>query len=268
MIRSTAVRRRARRQLIGGILALAAALAVTGSAAWWWFAGRGPELDPDTLCPLNGPRGHAVLLVDRTDPLNFTQRQAFLAYLTELGRDRLGEGELLTVFALGEELTASAEPLFAMCHPGRGQGRDRWTSNPERLRRRFEDRFLKPVMALADRLQATTPARHSPLMEMLQLVAIKGFRARPVTGPRRLFVVSDMLHNTPAYSQYRDPVDFQWFRETPLFHKVKTDLGGVEVELAYLLNAPARQTRRQAKFWEDYFEAQGARLVAVRILEG
>jgi hypothetical protein len=77
-----------------------------------------------------------------------------------------------------------------------------------------------------------------------------------------------MLQNTEAISQYRDPLDFPQFRDGLQYPKLRTELPGVEVELAYLLHAPQRQTRRHLKFWEDYFDAAGARIVAVRVLEG
>jgi hypothetical protein len=266
--RSRAARRRSRWLVLWGALALLAAAAVAGSAAWLFLGGRDLELDAKTLCPASGPKGHVVLLVDRTDPLSFTQKQAFLAYLAEFGRGKVQAGELLSVFVLGEEVTSTARPIFEMCNPGQGEDKNIWTSNPERIRRQFDEKFLKPMAALADRLQATAPSRESPIMEMLQLVAINGFRVNDVAGPRRLFVVSDMLQNTPVFSQYRSGADFEAFRRTPLFPRIRTDLNGVEVELAYLLNTPERQTRRHAKFWEDYFRDMGARLVSVRILEG
>jgi hypothetical protein len=265
---SIAGRRRRRREILWGVLALAVALALAGSAAWLFFGHREAGLDPATLCPVTGPKGHVILLVDKTDPFNFTQKQAFLQYLAEFGRGRVKEGELFSVFALGEDFTGNARPVFEMCNPGRGEDKNIWTSNPEKLRRLFDERFLAPMAALADQLAAETPAPQSPIMEMLQLVAINGFRARNVAGPRRLFVVSDMLQNTQAFSQYRGDTDFAAFRETPMFQKARTDLAGVDVELAYLLNNPSRQTRRHLKFWEDYFEAMGAAIVAVRLLEG
>jgi hypothetical protein len=266
--RSLADRRRSRWQVLWGVLALTAAIGIAGSAAFVFFRSRGAELVPATLCPADGPKGHAVLLVDRTDPLNFTQKQALLQYLVEFGRGKVGEGELFSVFVLGQDFTSHAQPIFEMCNPGRGEDKNIWTSNPEQIRRQFEEKFVKPMAELTDQLQAAAPSPESPIMEMLQLVAINGFRARDVQGPRRLYVVSDMLQNTPAFSQYRDSDDFAAFRGTVLFQKTRTDLGGVEVELAYLLNTPARQTRRHVKFWEDYFHELGARLIAVRVLEG
>lgn len=266
--RSIAARRRNRWQVLGGVLLLAAALAIAGSASFLFFGNRDSDLDPATLCPVSGPRGHVILLVDKTDPLNFTQKQAFIQYLNEFGRGRVREGELFSVFVLGGNFASTAQPLFEMCNPGKGEDKNIWTANPERIRRQFETQFLTPMSALAEQLQATEPAPDSPIMEMLQLVAINGFRARGVDGPRRLFVMSDMLQNTPAYSQYRGDPDFSKFRDSVLFQKMSTDLSGVEVELAYLLNAPERQTRRHLKFWEEYFRELGARIVSVRVLEG
>lgn len=266
--RSIAARRRNRWQVLWGMLLLAAALAIAGSAAYLFLLNRSDALDADSLCPASGPRGHVVLLVDKTDPLNFTQKQAFLEYLAEFGRGRVREGELFSVFVLGGDFTSTARPIFEMCNPGKGEDKDIWTANPEQIRRQFENKFLKPMSTLADQLQATEAAADSPIMEMLQLVAINGFRARDTDGSRRLYVVSDMLQNTAAYSHYRGDLDFPRFRESVLFQKTKTDLSNVEVELAYLLNSPARQTRRHLKFWEDYFRELGARIVAVRILEG
>jgi hypothetical protein len=266
--RSQAARQRQRWHILGGTLALTLALLVAGTAGWLYFGSRGQALDPETLCPVAGPKGHAILLVDRTDPMNFTQKQAFLGYLAEFGQGKVGEGELFSVFVLGEDAAATARPLFQMCNPGQGQDKNIWTSNPERIRRQFEARFLKPMAELAESLQASQPSPHSPIMEMLQLVAINGFRAAQTAGPQRLYVVSDLLQNTAAYSHYRGEADFAKFSASPLYAKARTDLGGVEVELAYLMNAPQLQTRRHAKFWEDYFQAMGAKLVAVRLLEG
>ena len=47
-----------------------------------------------------------------------------------------------------------------------------------------------------------------------------------------------------------------------------SELRDVEVELHYLMNTPHLQTNRNLQFWIDYFNKAGARIVAVRPLEG
>jgi hypothetical protein len=266
--KSRAARRRERWNLaLGGLLLLATA-AVIAAAIYFFQAARQERLDAADLCPASGPRGHVILLVDRTDPMSFIQEQAFLTYLKAFGEGGVGEGELFSVFVVGEDFAAAAQPWFNMCNPGRGEDKSRWTSNPEQIRRRFESKFLAPMQRQAGQLRAAAPAKTSPILEMLQLAAIEGFRQDHASGRKKLVIVSDMLHNTPEFSLYREAADFDAFRQTPYFQKSQADLAGVEVEIFLLMNAPQRQNLRLVNFWERYFQAMGARLVHVKPVEG
>jgi hypothetical protein len=248
-------RARARREVLLGLGAGAAALAVAGGAGWIWWTHRGAGLDA-RLCPAGGPTGHIVLLVDKTDPLTFTQKQAFQQRLRDLVTHRTPAGTLLSVFVLGESFKDNAAPLAELCNPGDGAGASELTANPAQLKRQYDDRFIAPLMDEADALQA------------LQLVGINGFQARDVKGPRRLVVMSDLLHNTPELSMYRALPDFDAFARTDYAVKSQARLDGVAVELDVLMNTPALQTRRLAEFWERWFERAGAHVERVDPLEG
>jgi len=264
-------RRQARRERRSAIVGLAAALvgiAIAGAAAWFWHAARGPSLDAATMCPAGGPKGHYVLLVDKTDPLTFTQDQAFQALLRELVTRRVPPGYLFSVFVLGEDFKANAQPLIELCNPGDGSGASELTANPKQLRRQYEQRFIDPLLKESQALVASSPARLSPIFEMLQLVGINGFRTRAVQGERRLIVVSDMLHNTAQFTMYRGPAAYADFARTDYARRSQAELPGVEVELHVLMNTPQLQTRAQLKFWEDWFDKAGARIVAVQPMEG
>lgn len=260
-------KQRQRIQVILGVLALAAVAVIIGSVTVFMMSREAPP-DPETLCPVDGPLGHYVLLVDKTDPLNFTQKQAFTIVLHELVQKRIPKGYLFSVFVVGEDYTAGAEPLIELCNPGSGEDQSEYTANLKRLREQYEDRFLKPLLERTEALQATQPAKLSPIVEMLQLVGINAFRRHDVTGERRLIIMSDMLHNTPQYSMYRQTSGFPSFADSDYGRKSHAELSSVEVELHYLINSPRLQTKRNLKFWEDYFAASGARIVAVRPLEG
>ena len=266
-VRGRRARSRQSHHLLLGILALVFVVGVAGGLLYFGF-NKEPGIDSATLCPAKGPRGHYVLLVDKTDPMNFTQKQAFTVFLDELIRKRVPEGYLLSVFALGEDFKATAEPLVELCNPGSGEGKSALTNNLERARRAYEEKFIKPLMKQAEALQGTQPAKASPIFEMLQLVAINGFRKHGVQGERRLLLMSDMLHNGTSFSMYRAVPDYAAFATTEYGRKTQADLHDVKVELYYLLNTPQFQTRRNLKFWEDYFDKSGARLVEVRPLEG
>jgi hypothetical protein len=265
--RGRRAKNRQTKQLLYGTLAIAFVVGILGAPGYYFFT---KEAAPDkvTLCPANGPNGHYVLLVDKTDPMSFTQKQTFSVLLDDVVRKRVPEGYLLSVFVLGEDFKESAEPLVELCNPGSGESKSAWTSNVARARRDYEQKFTKPLMQQAGALQGSKPAKASPIFEMLQLVAVNGFRRHDVKGERRLFLVSDMLHNNSSFSMYRAAPDYSSFADTDYGRKTRADLQGVDVEVHYLINAPQFQTRRNQKFWEDYFDKSGARLVEVRSLEG
>jgi hypothetical protein len=267
MRNSRAWRRRRRNNIAGGILALAVFACVLASAAYAWFSREG-ALDRTTLCPQRGPTGHVVVLVDKTDPLNFTQSAAFQRLYEDLIDHRVGPGQLVSVFAVDEDYRRTATPLIELCNPGRGEGKSDLTANTRKLEMQFRERFRERLLEQREALVSATPGKTSPIFEMLQLVAINSFRKHAVTGPRRLIVVSDMLHNTPGYSMYQSPPDFEVFEASEYGRRTGADLNGVEVEVHYVLNAPRLQTRRQLHFWELYFRRSGARIAAVRPLEG
>ena len=261
-----AKKRQARHVLIGTAALLSFVLSVAGAA--YYVTTREPPLDRITLCPRGGPAGHIVLLVDKTDPLNFTQKQAFLRLLEELVEKGIPPGQLVSVFVLGEDYRQAATPLVEICNPGRGEGKSGLTANLPRLTAQFRERFRQPLLKQTEVLISATASPTSPILEMVQLVAINGFRKHAVKGPRRLIIVSDMLHNTPRYSMYRESHDYHAFESSAYGRKMHADLARVEVELHYVLHSPGLQTRRQLKFWEDYFARSGARIVAVNPMEG
>jgi hypothetical protein len=267
MRRSRAARRRHTRNIAIGIVALALFVSVLAGVGYYLWT-RDVGLDRQTLCPKSGPTGHIVLLVDKTDPLNFSQKQAFLRLLEELVDQRVAPGWLVSVFVLGEDFREGAKPLVEVCNPGSGEGKSELTANIAKLNAQFRERFREPLLKQADALISTHPGKGSPIIEMLQLVSINGFRRHAVKGPRRLIIVSDMLHKTAQLSMYQTMPEFEQFAATEYGRKMRAELDGVEVELHQVLNYPKLQTKRQLQFWESYFTRSGARLVAVRPMEG
>jgi hypothetical protein len=250
-----------------GIAAILLFISTLGGAAYYLLS-RDSGVDRQTLCPKEGPLGHTVLLVDKTDPLNFNQRQAFLRLLEELVDQRIARGHLISVFVLGDDFRAGARPLVEICNPGEGEGKTALTANIPRLQAQFRERFRAPLLEQADALVSTTPAKTSPILEMLQLVAINGFRKHPTSGNRQLIIVSDMLHKTTEYSMYQGIVPFDHFASTDYGRKTATELPKVEVEIHHVLHYPKLQTPQQLDFWSAYFARSGARIFAVRPLEG
>lgn len=263
----TRARRRQLLHLAGGALLLGICAAIAGAVVYFNTSAP-PPLDPKTLCPKSGARGHLVLLVDKTDALNFTQRRAFDALMREIIERRVAEGELVSVFSLDADFKQTADPLIELCNPGDGHDKSAWTANPKKLHQQYVRRFQEPLQNLTVELVAQKPAKASPIFEMLQMVSINGFRKHDVGGKRRLLVVSDMLHNTPQFTMFSGAMDHQAFSKTDYALKTRPQLQGVEVELHYLMHSPDLQKMRNVNFWEEYFHKAGGRVVAVTPLEG
>ena len=267
MRKSRAAAKRQTRNIAVGIVALVVFFSTLAGVAYYLWT-REAGLDRQTLCPKTGPTGHVVLLVDKTDPLNFSQKQAFLRLLEDLVDRRIAPGYLVSVFVLGEDFREGAKPLVELCNPGSGEGKSELTANIAKLNAQFRNRFRDPLLQQADALVSTTPGKNSPLLEMLQLVSINGFRKHAVQGPRRLVIVSDMLHKTPQLSMYQGLPDMDALAASDYGRKMRLELDRVDVELHHVLHYPKLQNKRQLQFWETYFSRSGARIVAVRPLEG
>ncbi len=260
--------KRQRKQIFIAIFCSIIVLAIFGGFLYWTFMPKKGQIDATSLCPAEGPKGHYVLLVDKTDPLTFTQKEAFSITLREIIEKRTPEGYLLSLFVLGEDFKENAKPLVELCNPGTGTDKSELTANLKQLKKQYQERFLNPLLEKSDMLLASNPAKSSPIFEMLQLVGINAFRKHDIKGERRLIIMSDMLHNTAQFSMYKGPVDYQTFTTSDYGRKSHLELPEVEIEIHYLINTPQLQTKRNVKFWEDYFNKAGARIVAVQPLEG
>lgn len=246
-----------------------AIIVIFGFAGGYWYLNSDKEvLDKTTYCPISGAEGHTVILIDKTDPLNFTQQQSFDVLMNNLIKEKVPEKGLVSVFALGENFTENDKPLIQLCNPGDGSDKSKITDNIERLKKRYNQDFVEPLKAISSELVAREPAKYSPVFEQIQMVAINGFKRQDISGEKRLIIVSDMLQNTPDYSMYRQQQDFEQFQQSHYAQKVRADLGQVKVELYYIMNSPKYQTQRHLNFWQQYFNQMGAKVVFVEPLAG
>ena len=264
---SSRAKARERKNLLYIIFGVAFIVVLVGAGAYAKLTEANP-INGQTLCPAEGPLGHIVLLVDKSDPMTFTQRKDFDVIYEELVKKRVPKGHLLSVYALSEDFKNTADPLIELCNPGDGSDIDIKTGNPDKVAKAFREKYLQPMLDRSVDLVTDKPGKASPLFEMLQLVSITGFRKHDVKGERRLIVVSDMLHNTPQYTMYKAAPKFQDFAATPYAAKAMTDMPGVKVELQILMNTPQLQKPELVHFWEEYVLQAKGKVVAVNPIKG
>jgi hypothetical protein len=245
--------------LIGG----GAALAIKGHSA-------AVPVDATSLCPAERPPAEIdVLLLDVSDRFSEPQR---LQLQNELARfrdsiPRFGLIEMYTVDRLSRRVT---EPVVHLCNPGTGDDLNRIYQNPELARKKWQG-FASRLNADIDRQISMPAMTSSPIFEAIQATALRTFGKPQYDGlPKRLVVVSDLLQNVPGQlSMYDGVPSFASFEKQPYYSRVRSDLGGVSVQLYYLARPTVRQQDgNHLAFWRDYFQAQGAEVEGVKKIFG
>ena len=264
-------RRKRREDRFGGLLILFVVIAVLAGAYFYYQAmSREMPLNPDNMCPKDGPHSIAVVLIDATDPLDAVQREDVSKLLDDIKNNipRYGEIELFTVAPSDGSLLV---PELAVCNPGRGTDTSELYGNPRLMEKRWQTAFAAKTDEVLKRLLTSRTVDTSPILESIQQVAVQTFVGqRAGAVPKQLIIVSDMLQNTAALSQYRGIESFGEFRQAPYYMKLRPNLSGVDVTVFYLrrLNAAHLQGRRHIEFWQEYFQDAGATLVDVKSIEG
>ena len=158
----------------GGALLLLLALTSGGGLAYFYFsAPMRPVLDPQSLCPVDGPHGITVVLVDTSDDLPETTRREVLGELDDM-ITTLPPYYRLDIRVL-DIAGVRSRSLFSKCNPGDGAGLSEWTDNPRIARLRWIDDFRKPAAAAVKNSVASAKATSSPIMAAIQDIALEQF---------------------------------------------------------------------------------------------
>ncbi len=253
-----------------GIALIGCAVVALGLLAVFYFTlPRKPVLQASDLCPVTGPEGINVVLVDTSDDLPPTTQQEVRTLLKDQ-ITALPAYYRLDIRVLDIQL-ARSRSLFSKCNPGDGVGLSEWTSNPRLARMRWIESFDRPAGEAVKWSLAPAKAKSSPIMGAIQDVALDEFSAASVQGiPKTLIIISDMLEFTPDYGQYPNQGDlsFQRYKRSAAYLKFRTDLHGAHVTIDYVQRAlPVKiDTVRHIEFWKNWIiDNQGTFELAHRL---
>ena len=255
----------------GGALITIAVLAMGALGAFYYFAPRGLALDPKSLCPVDGPDGIRVVLVDATDDLpEVAKRQALQILddeITSLPAYYKLDIRVLDVAGI------KSRSLFAKCNPGDGKGLSESTDNPRIARQKWIEGFRKPAREAVESSLGSASADNSPIMAAIQDIAVDQFSSVAAQrAEKKLVVISDMLEFTPYYSQYPRAGDLSYerFRRSPAYIKFRTDLHGAEMRVEYVQRASisAQFATALAKFWQQWTHDNGGSKFSAHRLQG
>ena len=259
---------------VGGILLLLLATGCGGALAYFYFSTPArPVLDPQSLCPVNGPQGITVVLVDTSDDLPDTSRREVLGELDDM-ITTLPPYYKLDIRVLDIAGTRSRS-LFSKCNPGDGAGLSEWTDNPRIARLRWIEDFRKPAAEAVKSSVASAKTASSPIMAAIQDIAIDQFSSAASQNARKTFyVISDMIEYTRDYNQYPRAGDlsFQRYKQSGAYLKYRTDLHGATVIIRYVTRQtggqPLLDGTKHMEFWKSWIEDSRGSFGGVKRLQG
>jgi hypothetical protein len=243
---------------LGGAVLLLAAILAGGALAYFYFSGPSRQiLDAKSLCPVTGPLGITVVLVDTSDDLPETTRREVLGQLDDM-ITTLPPFYRLDIRVLEG---VRSHQLFSKCNPGDGAGLSEWTDNPRIARLRWIEDFRKPAAEAVKTSIASAKANSSPIMAAIQDIAIDQFSsAASQDAQKTLYVISDMIEFTRDYSQYPRAGDlsFQRYKQSPAYLKFRTNLHGATVIIRYVTRQsngqPLVDGTKHMEFWKAWIE--------------
>jgi len=258
----------------GGVLLLLLAIGSGGALAYFYFAApERPVLDPQTLCPVDGPKGVTVVLVDTSDDLPETTRREVLGQLDDM-ITTLPPFYKLDIRVL-DIAGVRSRSLFSKCNPGDGTGLSEWTDNLRIARMRWIEDFRRPAADAVNKSMSPARSTSSPIMAAIQDIAIGEFAPASRENARKtLYVISDMIEYTKDYSQYPRAGDlsFARYKQSPAYLKFRTDLHGATVILRYVTRQTGSQqivdSTRHMEFWKNWIEDNRGTFGGVKRLQG
>jgi hypothetical protein len=256
---------------IGGIALIFLALAALGALAVFYFSVTPkPKLDAASLCPVDGPYGITVVLVDTSDDLPEPTQREVLGQLEDQISE-LPDYHKLDIRVL-DIAGGRSRSLFSKCNPGDGTGLSEWTDNPRLARMRWLENFRQPAKVAVKNSLSSAKAKSSPIMGAIQDIAIDQFSSAAAQKvEKKLIVISDMLEFTPLYSQYPGAGDlsYQRFKRSSAYLKFRTDLHDAHVKIEYVQQTQvAIDSVRHIEFWRDWITDNRGIFDGARRLQG
>ena len=237
------------------------------------FAPKEVSLDPTTFCPRSADQSSprtTVIVVDRTDPITEVQQQDIRGYVSDALRNALPR-ERFVIYALDARKDIVLDGKVR-CNPlgPKANGLLAELSDDKSFdAKRFKEQFLDPMVAKVATLlpTATTTQTDSPIMELIQAVAVRDLKRSP---KGRLILISDLMQHSARYSQYRAAPNFDAFARSVAFKELAVDLSNTDVEVLYITRTqgPSHQPPEHIEFWHRYFSALRANSILIRAVRG
>lgn len=254
-----------------GIALIMAAVVLSMGGVWWYFyaVDTAIALDKETLCPVaQAPAEVTAILVDTSDLLTPVQSTAIRNELDGY-RNAVPRYGAFEIYTVANTKSSVLEPLFRACNPGSPDQISGLTESPKRAARNWHVGFVMPLADALSKAMPESEQKTSPIIESIQSVAVTAFGGPLRKGVgKRLVIVSDMMQNTAAFSNYKS-VDYIRFN-AEAGEQLMVNLRGVMVDILYVRRPSAARWQGvdHIVFWQNYFATQGATITRVYSISG
>ena len=224
--------------------------------------------------PLPGepPPAAAAVLLDVSDPVTGRNAEAMIDEIARIGDEELPPYGKLTVYDMHDlyDMHDQSEEVLSLTRPRRKSDCCALAERCGHLEAIYMEVFEGVLRTqIKNFLSAQKSKSISPIIEALgEFSQLSDYRSVP-EGSKNLYVVSDMLQNTPACGfHYKQPVGTNGFanpQNPPCYQWDNADFSGWDVTVLYILRRKCRhlQNNNHKRFWMDYFEDRNAHSVKI-----
>ena len=263
--RAKTARRPIRRQqsnLVWWLLIILVLLVVSALGYTYLQVTKNSEYDEATLCPMSGPTGVLVTVLDLSDPLSQLQANRLENELARRIEDA-PEGTMISLGVVRSDIDTSGI-RFSMCRPRGGWEANMLYQNRALIERRFTEGFQRPLSEALTALLEGEELPISPIIETMHQVVLDTQGYRSVDVSKSIVLVSDLYQNSGVHSFYRGH-DWQSFAGSPEFATKSKFLEGFDVTLIRIPRPVPQQSSNDSveDFWVNFLETSGAASVDV-----
>ncbi len=240
-----------------GVVLIVLAASLAGGGFYALHAVKQAKLDPDTLCPLEGPKAITIIVIDKTDPLTAPE-QAQVLSIAGQERDAAPPGGRIAVKLLKQKegtVETVLDTVADLCNPG--SAANPLFENPKRVAARYANAFVAPI---DDALRSVSTAGSAPASPIAGAIASAVETVPDVPGPPvKLILISDLMEHTARASAYSGTLTASALqRLVPQEAKSKLKNTGIWI---LLLGRPryAKQQEAAVAIWRNFLRAESGR---------
>lgn len=234
------------------------------------------ERNPLTNCRLEKkggaalrPVGQTAILIDQSEAISEAHKVLIRQYVARLLADELKQDERVLLFTFNWMEFGSILPKVEVCKPKESANElieAKWNIGVKLLQL-----FYVPLLGALSPALDDVVGRESPILEAIQAVTP---HVRPWKEGKQLVIISDLLQHRPPYTHYRKLPgnEFSLLLQSRGQLAALANLKEWTVKVLYISRRDEKgsplpyQDANHLKFWHEYFQASGVRLVTMERL--